>query len=385
MKDKTYRIIIGGDLLPSGTNIQLFEKGDSRQLFGEEICRLVAEADFSIVNLEGPLTDAAEQQEKTGPVIKAPKNCVNGLKALGVQAVNLANNHITDYRQAGYVDTIHALENSGISHVGSGAQLGGVISHLMIQLGAMRVCLYAVSEKFFNVPGEHTVGANIYDEYIVCNEIRQLRMECDYLIVLYHGGAEYLQYPTPLVRRRCHRMADCGADVIITQHTHCIGCEEQYGNSYILHGQGNFLFARQKRFPHLTKEGLLLELRFMDNNVEIVKHHVSINNDVIRKDDNWDEIGFYQRSRNIDDEAMIKQQYRDLKVGEIMNKFLLAAQGISLVSKIGLRFFPSYYKKRLAKSYTRKQILQNLCVIGQDRRNEDMFMVWEYILEQTDK
>ena len=210
-------------------------------------------------------------------------------------------------------------------------------------------------------------------------------MECDYLIVLYHGGAEYLQYPTPLVRRRCHRMADCGADVIITQHTHCIGCEEQYGNSYILHGQGNFLFARQKRFPHLTKEGLLLELRFMDNNVEIVKHHVSINNDVIRKDDNWDEIGFYQRSRNIDDEAMIKQQYRDLKVGEIMNKFLLAAQGISLVSKIGLRFFPSYYKKRLAKSYTRKQILQNLCVIGQDRRNEDMFMVWEYILEQTDK
>lgn len=379
MTNKTYKLLIGGDLLPSGANIPLFEEGNTQQLFGDELCRLFAEADFSIVNLEGPLTDATEQQEKAGPVLKAPSRCVNGLKALGVSAVGLANNHITDYGQTGYVEAIASLESCGIEHVGSGTQMGGVKSNLMVTLGNHKVCIYAVSEKFFNAPGEHCAGANLYDEYLVCNEIRQLRTTCDYLIVLYHGGAEYFQYPTPMVRKRCHRMADCGADLIVTQHTHCIGCEEYYGSAYILHGQGNFLFARQKRFPHLTKEGLLLELDFVEKDVTIVKHHVRIVNDVIRMDNEWDEAGFIQRSHDINDEAMIIQKYRELKVSEIMDKFLLAAQGTSLLSKIGLHFFPTYYKKQLAKAYTRKQILLNLCVIGQDRRNEDMLGVWEYL------
>lgn len=59
-------------------------------------------------------------------------------------------------------------------------------------------------------------------------------------------------------------MSDCGADVNITQYTHCIGCEEIYKNTYILHGQGNFFFARQKRIPDLTMRGLLLQLNISE-------------------------------------------------------------------------------------------------------------------------
>lgn len=124
MENKTYRILIGGDLLPSGKNIPLFEQGDVNELFGKDICQLFAAADFSIVNLEGPLTDSELQQKKAGPAIKAPKACVQGIKALGITAVALANNHITDYGQGGYEDTIDALNTAGIMHVGSG-KLGG--------------------------------------------------------------------------------------------------------------------------------------------------------------------------------------------------------------------------------------------------------------------
>lgn len=382
---ETYKIVIGGDILPSGKNISLFKEGNANELFGEDICQLFSSADFSIVNLEGPLTDYDEKQEKAGPVIKAPKTCVHGLKALGIKAFSLANNHITDYGQTGYEDTINALENCGIQHVGSGTIIKGVKTNIQILLGTIRVCIYAVSEKFFNSPEKYTIGANLYDEYLVCNEIKRLRTMCDYLIVMYHGGAEYLQYPTPRVRTRCHRMADSGADFIVTQHTHCIGCEEYYGTSYILHGQGNFLFARQKMFPNLTKEGLLIELLFHDNNVEIIKHHVRISNDIIRRDNNWDEAGFLKRSSEISNEEMIIQKYRELKVGEIMNKFLLAAQGRTLISRVCLRLFPNIYKKNIYKRYTRNQILLNLCVIDQDRRNEDMLSVWEYLLDYSKK
>ena len=134
MENNRCRILIGGDLLPSGNNIPLFERGDARQLFGEEICQLFAAADFSIINLEGPLTDSEIQQEKAGPAIKAPKACVQGLKALGISAVALANNHITDYGQSGYEDTLDALNKAGIQHVGSGKMGGGNISsHVKIR------------------------------------------------------------------------------------------------------------------------------------------------------------------------------------------------------------------------------------------------------------
>ena len=383
MGNKTYKILIGGDLLPSGNNIPLFEHGDIQQLFGEDICRLFSDADFSIVNLEGPLTDSKVKQEKAGPVIKAPKSCIQGVKALGVKAVALANNHITDYGQQGYEDTINALDCAGIKHIGSGKELEKVTSHLMLGLGTKQICIYNVSERFFNAPGKDIAGANLYDEYLVCNEIKELRKTCDYLIVMYHGGAEYFQYPTPVVRRRCHRMADCGADFIVTQHTHCIGCEENYRNSYILHGQGNFLFARQKMFPNLTKEGLLTEICFSDDCVNIKNHHLRIKDEIIRYDSNWDSEGFQKRSCQLYDEEMIFDKYKELKVGEIMNKFLAAAQGDSLLNRVVRKYFPKYYQQQLSRNYTRKQLLLNLCVVCQDRRNEDMKGVLEYLLEHT--
>ena len=34
-----------------------------------------------------------------------------------------------------------------------------------------------------------------------------------------------------------------GADVVLCQHSHCIGCYEQYEGAHILYGQGNFHFC----------------------------------------------------------------------------------------------------------------------------------------------
>jgi len=39
-------------------------------------------------------------------------------------------------------------------------------------------------------------------------------------------------------------MAKNGADVVLCQHTHCIGAYEEYEGCHILYGQGNFQFAK---------------------------------------------------------------------------------------------------------------------------------------------
>ena len=37
-------------------------------------------------------------------------------------------------------------------------------------------------------------------------------------------------------------MVEKGVDLVICQHSHCIGCLEEYEESTIVYGQGNFIF-----------------------------------------------------------------------------------------------------------------------------------------------
>ena len=378
---KPISIIIAGDLFPSEENYELFKKGDVEALYGRELCKLFANADFSIANLEGALTDSTNPQRKDGPGIKAPVETIAGIKKLGLSAVALANNHITDYRQEGCVDTIRTLEQAGIQHIGlvttnSSSNEGKSLS---LEINGKRICIYNVSETFFNQPTPDSFGANLYDEWIVCNEIRELKKTHDFLIVIYHGGAEYLPYPTPQTRTRFHRMADCGADFITSQHTHCIGCEEWYKGSYLLHGQGNFLFARQKMFPSITKQGIVCEITITDEGFAIKNHIVNIKGNILEYDSNQELTAFKERSRRVDDEAFIVEEYQKLKVNEIMNKYLIAAKGGFPFRRIIKRLFPSLITHP-ERTYAYGQVLRNYNVLQGERRREDMYYVWKYIL-----
>ena len=46
-----------------------------------------------------------------------------------------------------------------------------------------------------------------------------------------------------------------GADVVLCQHSHCVGCYENYEGGHILYGQGNFYFI-DKRVYGTEKEDL---------------------------------------------------------------------------------------------------------------------------------
>ena len=381
----SYRIVIAGDLLPWVNNSHLFKQGDATTLFGKAVQDLFATADFSIINLEGPLTSSIIKQKKIGPVIKSDIESIYGIKNLGVKAVALANNHITDYLHQGYVDTIEVLNNNQILYVGTGLNKNDIRTHLSITLGNKRICIYNVSETFFNVPTATSAGVNLYDEYRVCNEIRELKEKNDYLIVIYHGGAEYFPYPTPQTRQRFHRMAESGADFITAQHTHCIGCEEWYNGTYLLYGQGNFLFAKQTIKP-MTKEGFVIEIVLRGENVEILKHHVEITDKAcLQVTDYQHQQDFEERGKRIDDEEYIKQQFEKLKPENIIDRYLLAYKGQSYIFDKLQRLIPKRLWRRTIESYTDKQIMRNQFTLSSDRAREDVYYMWNHIKRNNEK
>ena len=370
-------ILIVGDLFPTEQNVSFFSKGDTDSLFGKEITQLFSSADFTICNLEGALTDHPDKCRKTGPVKAATALAVEAYKKLGIDLCLLANNHATDGGHQGMIDTMCTLDDAGIKHIGAGKNRNEIVRFIIQKVGGLNIGFYNVSETMYNKPTKDTAGAWLYDEYVVCRELEQLKKQCDYLVVLYHGGIEKFHYPSPETRKRFHRMADCGADMILAQHTHCIGCEEYYNGSYLLYGQGDFLL---KNFaPGLTDTGLIVELVIENGQVQIKKHKVkSVDNLFVRYDEQQDMSEFNARSNKVGDEDYVFQELQRFCDKEL-RLYLTAFKSPSKLRLRLKRFFPKAYKKWLYQ-YNERDLMFALHTLRSEQNRETAVVGIEHLL-----
>lgn len=362
------KIIIVGDLFPVPSNFDLFSKGDVQTLFGQKICDLFASADYRICNLEGALTDGTERCEKTGPAYIAPTSTVKAFKELGIDCCTLANNHITDGGHSGVLDTMRTLDDYGIQHLGAGENGNSIRKFHVFEVSNHKIGLYNVAETMYNAPTETKAGAHLYDEYLVCKDIEKYKALCDHLIVVYHGGIEKFRYPSPEIKKRFHRMADCGAGMILSQHTHCVGSEEYYNGAYLLYGQGNFLF---KSFVEgLTDSGLILEVFFENDKFSIKKHIVKAVDNRAEYAHQQDFTQFNHRSSMLSDDRFLQEQFRKFSYSEL-KRYFAAFKGKDYVGIIASRLFPSKYKKTyLLKAYNKKQLLFTLHTLRSEQNRE---------------
>ena len=261
------KILIGADLVPKKAEVnELFVKGDLKTLFNQVI-ELAKDADRFIVNLECALTCADTEIKKFGPCLKADPKCADSLKKAGITDIALANNHVFDFGKKGLKDTMENLERVGLRYMGIGENDQDSRKIYYIEEKGKKTAVINVCEHEYSYALPDRIGANPYNPYLTMQDIRKAKRNADYVLVLYHGGKEHCQYPSPRLRNLCQEMVCCGADVVITQHSHCIGCYEQYEGGHILYGQGNFHFCWDND-TELWNTSLLVEL-ILDNGVNI--------------------------------------------------------------------------------------------------------------------
>ena len=239
-------IIIGADIVPTKSNKDFFSSGKMISIVGNELTNLLKIADYRIFNLECPLINNGRPIEKCGPVLKADTSTVNGLKSIDVNLLTLANNHIMDYGEDGLNSTIEVLKKNGISFLGVGCDVTDAASPHIFQQNGMTFGVYACAEHEFSIVDERRSGANPFDALESFDHVAKLKEKCDFIIVLYHGGKEHYRYPSPMLQRICRKFVKKGANLVICQHSHCIGCEEKYLSGTIVYGQGNFILKDPK-------------------------------------------------------------------------------------------------------------------------------------------
>ena len=235
------RIIIGADLVPTESNKEFFINGQVDELIGVDLLDVFNDSNCRIFNLETPLTNTYSPIDKCGPPLIARTETINAYKAMGINLLTLANNHILDQGIQGLDSTIKVLQENGIEYVGVGNK-ETASQPFFFEFYNKKIGVYACVEHEFSTVEDFEKGANPFDVIESFDHIANTKKECDYLIVLYHGGKEHYRYPSPNLQKVCRKMVERGADLIICQHSHCIGCKEEYKNGTIVYGQGNFLF-----------------------------------------------------------------------------------------------------------------------------------------------
>jgi len=236
------KMLLLGDVCPTDESNALFAAGDTAALFGG-VKPLFDQADWSFVNLECAITDSDNAIKKFGPNLKAPRLTARILKELGVDCCGMSNNHIFDFGKEGALDTMRALQQEGIAYTGFGDNYDDSRRDLVVERDGQRIAIIAVCEHEYSYALDNRMGSRPYDVYDTVADVRRAKEQADRVVVLYHGGKEMCQYPSPRVRRLCRVLVDNGADVVLAQHSHCIATYERYNGGHILHGQGNFHFS----------------------------------------------------------------------------------------------------------------------------------------------
>lgn len=347
------RIIIAGDLVPTKQNIDLFYNGNIEELMGSELQSIWENADIRVFNLETPLVDRIDPIPKCGPNLFAPTKTVNGIKALNPSLVTLANNHIMDQGEQGLQSTLNILHKHDINFTGVGYNLSEASKPFIFRRDGFKIGVYSCAEHEFSIATKDGAGANPFDLLDSFDHIYELKSQCDYVIVLYHGGKEHYRYPSPYLQRVCRKMVLRGADLVICQHSHCVGCYEHYKNSTIIYGQGNFIF--NKHDNEFWNNGLIINLDFRKGidikYVPIVKTNAG----VCLADDNEAKFilgGFYKRSSEISNEEFVEKKYSDFSRKSI-EMYLRSLTGTNKwISRLDRYLLNGYLlKRKCSKEY----------------------------------
>lgn len=238
--DPVRLVFVGDIMLDDGPGRLIAGGGDPLAPFAREL----ADADFTIGNLECPIASVGKAMESKIFAFRADPRVVDRLKRR-FDALAVANNHSGDYGKAAFVETLAHLDRAGIRTFGGGRDLASAHAPLWIEQKGLRIALLSYNEykpRSFEA-GPDWPGIAWSEDSQVSSDIRAARAAgADLVIPFMHWGWEREPAPTERQRQLARLMIDAGADLIVGGHPHVTQGAEYYRGKLIVYSLGNFVF-----------------------------------------------------------------------------------------------------------------------------------------------
>jgi poly-gamma-glutamate synthesis protein (capsule biosynthesis protein) len=277
------RLMFGGDVM-LGRLVKEYMLRDGPQYPLEAVAPLLRSADLAVANLECALTDHAERWHGVPKAFYfgAPPSAGAALLDAGIALVSLANNHILDYDVQGLMDTLAALDATGIFHTGAGMDWASALSPVIVERKGVRIGMaafcdhqadFAASEDH---PGMAWLG--LHDEAAAVDAFARalapLRAAgVRWPILSLHWGPNMVRAPDQRQRRLARAAIDVGWKIVFGHSAHVFHGVELYEGCPILYAAGDLVDDYQVDPAFRNDHQMLFELRLGEDALERIVMH----------------------------------------------------------------------------------------------------------------
>ena len=257
------RLLAGGDIA--------INRSEAKGAFGKLI-PLLREADVSFANLELPLSRTGKPAPEKILLRGAPE-MAGALTEAGFDVMAFANNHVLDYGEDAFAETMSLMDSLGVALVGGGMNLAQARKPALIKRGKLTIGFLAYCsviprgfEAAASDPGVNPVRAHTayrpwrdLSEYPgtppridtwaepahlarMKRDIRNLRKKADLVVVNHHWGTSMTHEVMDFEREIAHASVDAGADLVLGGHPHVLQAVEFHKGAPIVYSMGNLIF-----------------------------------------------------------------------------------------------------------------------------------------------
>ena len=245
------RLVIAGDNLMHKEIYQdaIANHGGKFEYIYKKMKPYLRDADFSIINLETPLVKDPSRYS-TYPCFGGPVEIAEAIKNTGFDGVTLATNHRFDKGASGVTETIEALDENELIHVGSmDDEPYVIVIRNRIKFALLN---YTYGTNGIKPPKGIVNGVNyLEDENKIREDIRKARKNADFVIVFPHWGTEYRKEPDAMQKKWTDVFYEEGVDAVVGTHPHVIEPYEMYSkgerNMLVYYSLGNYISSNQRR------------------------------------------------------------------------------------------------------------------------------------------
>ena len=281
----TVSIAIGGDtMFGDGAAKLITSQGVEATLSG--VAELLHGADVAVVNLEAPITTLTEPFFPEADYSYAsPPEAADALAAVGVNVLQLGNNHIMDRGPVGLADTKEIAARVGIVTVGAGANRAEASRPVLIRTKGLTVALISFGENYgaAKTAGDNTPGMVPFSTEAAFQAEKIARdAGADRVIALMHWGDNYKEIDDTQ-RYWSSELVDVGYDAIIGTGPHILQPVWVIDGVPVVFSIGNFVFGAPGRFERFGKLGLgvVATVSFDADGGTLSLHCISTNNQIV--------------------------------------------------------------------------------------------------------
>lgn len=198
----------------------------------KEISEYTKKADYTVANFTTNITSLKKiENPKTKYIVK--KDILNTFKTLGIDAVNIANDHALDFGRILFNTTKTILKKDELDIIGLKNNI------VYAESNGIRVAFIGTCNEVIGMQSYYEdAGIFMYNYKEIEEQIKQAKTKADTVIVMVHLGLENEYKKTSIMTWYYKKLIDFGADAVLGSHALGVYPVETYKSKPIIYSLG---------------------------------------------------------------------------------------------------------------------------------------------------